>query len=357
MKFLCIGAGAIGTYIGGSLALAGHPVIFVEQPALLAALRARGLTLDLGKVPAARQPRATLLPPAVSFSASLAEALAARPDVILFALKSFDTQSALDSLAPLYRAQNSSAPVLCLQNGVENEPLLAAALGAENVITATVTSAVGRGPAAEIVLEKLRGVGLAAGHPLSADILRAMNAAQLNARLFPRAADMKWSKLLTNLLANPSSAILNLTAAEIYAHPGLYRLEIEQLRECLAVMRAQNISVVDLPGTPVRALALAAMLPPWLSKPLLSRAAGAGRGAKMPSFHIDLYAGRKQSEVIYLHGAVARVAKNLGMAAPVNQFLTETLLALTTGRLPLTFYARQPEKFLQAARSAAQTAP
>jgi len=346
MKILCIGAGAIGTYIGGSLALAGHAVVFVEQPALVEALTARGLTLDLGKVPAARQTRATLKPPAVTFSASLAEALATRPDVILFALKSFDTQSALDSLAPIYHAQNLSCPALCLQNGVENEAVITAALGAENVIAATVTSAVGRGPGGEIVLEKLRGVGVADGHPLAAQIVRAMQEAQLNARLFPRAADMKWSKLLTNLLANPASAILNLTAAEIYAHPGLYRLEIAQLRECLAVMRAQKISVVDLPGTPVRALALAAKLPPWLSKPFLSKAAGAGRGAKMPSFHIDLYAGRKHSEVIYLHGAVARFGQKFGVPTPVNQFLTETLLALTEGRLPLETYAHQPEKLL-----------
>ena len=349
MNIVCIGAGAIGTYIGGSLALAGNAVTFVEQAALVDLLTARGLTLDLGKVPAARQMRATLKPPAVTFSASLAEALATRPDVILFALKSFDTQSALDALAPHYHARFTSAdapPVLCLQNGVENEAFLAAALGAENVIAATVTSAVGRRPGGEIVLEKLRGVGVADGHPLAAQIVRALSDALLNGRLFPRAADMKWSKLLTNLLANPASAILNMTAAEIYAHPGLYRLEIAQLRECLAVMRAQNIGVVDLPGTPVRALALAAKLPPWLSKPLLGKAAGSGRGAKMPSFHIDLYAGRKQSEVIYLHGAVARFGKKLGLSTPVNQFLTDTLLALTEGRLPLETYAHQPKKFL-----------
>ncbi len=59
-------------------------------------------------------------------------------------------------------------PALCLQNGVENEARIAAALGAERVIYGTVTSAVGRKGPGHIVLERLRGVGVAAGHPLSA---------------------------------------------------------------------------------------------------------------------------------------------------------------------------------------------
>ncbi len=47
MKFLVFGAGAIGTYIGGSLALAGNQVVFVEQPKMVTELRGKGLRLDL----------------------------------------------------------------------------------------------------------------------------------------------------------------------------------------------------------------------------------------------------------------------------------------------------------------------
>jgi 2-dehydropantoate 2-reductase len=347
LNFLSIGAGAIGTYIGGSLALAGHSVTFVEQPSIVEILQERGLRLHLGIDPRRKQPDHALYPPAVKLSASLPQALAqTRYDAILFALKSFDTPVALQTLAPLYAADPNLPPVLCLQNGVENEPALVAALGAEKVIYGTVTSAVGRGGPGDITLEKLRGTGIAAGHPLSGALTQAFNDALLNCQLFPNPADMKWSKLLTNLLANPASAILNLTAAEIYAHPALYRLEIAQLRECLAVMKAQNIRVVDLPGTPVRALALAAALPLWLSKPFLAKAAGAGRGAKMPSFHIDLYAGRKQSEVTFLHGAVVRAGQQYGIPTPVNQLLTQTLLALAEGSLPLNAFDHQPEKLL-----------
>jgi 2-dehydropantoate 2-reductase len=159
---------------------------------------------------------------------------------------------------------------------------------------------------------------------------------------------MKWSKMLTNLIANPTSAILDMTAAEVLNHPGIYRLEIRMLRECLAVMRARGLDVVDLPGTPVRLLALAARLPAWMSRPLLARVAGSGRGGKMPSFHIDLHAGRGKSEVEFLHGAVVRAGRELHVPTPVNAFLTDTLTALANGKMALQEYSRQPEKLLAA---------
>jgi 2-dehydropantoate 2-reductase len=237
-------------------------------------------------------------------------------------------------------------PLLCLSNGVDNEPAIAAALGADKVIYGTVTSAIGRRGPGDIILEKLRGVGVAAGHPLSERLAAALDGACLNCRLFADAAAMKWSKMLTNLIANPASAILDMTAAEIFANRKLYKLEIEMLRECLAVMQAQGIEVVDLPGTPVKALAFATRLPLWLSRPFVGRAAGSGRGGKMPSFHIDLHAGRSQSEVDFLHGAVVRAGKKMQVATPVNEVLTGTLLKLTNKEIPLEEFARQPEKLL-----------
>lgn len=345
MKILSFGAGAIGTYIGGSLALAGHELVFIETPQAVEYLLSSGLKLNLG-IDERRKGQAEyqLQLPAVLFCSSIAEALTHGPfDVAIFALKSFDTQAALDGMRSY---AGSLPPVLCLQNGIDNEPAIASLLGEGKVIYGTVTSAVGRRGIGDIILEKLRGVGVGAGHPLSERLVEALDGALLNAKLFAKPADMKWSKMLTNLLANPTSAILNMTAAEVFSHDGLYRLEIDQLSECLAVMKAQGIGVVDLPGTPVRALALATRLPTWLSKPFLSKAAGAGRGAKMPSFHIDLHSGRGKSEISYLHGAVVRAGQKAGVPTPVSRLLTETLLAMTAGELPLDAFSHQPEKLL-----------
>ncbi len=112
-------------------------------------------------------------------------------------------------------------------------------------------------------------------------------------------------------------------------------------------MDANLIPVVDLPGTPVKLLAFALRyLPDFIVRPLLVKAVGGGRGAKMPSFHIDLYQGRGQSEVDWLNGAVVRAADKAGLKAPVNQLLNDTLTRLTTGEWKKEDFADNPEKLL-----------
>lgn len=354
MKVLVFGAGAIGTYIGGSLALAGQQVVFVEQSGVVEELRQRGLRLDLTLDKRRQMKDASRVDPASFVIVStLEEALRYGPfDVALFALKSFDTPAALEGIKPY---ADKMPPILCLSNGVSNEPAIAEVLGKDKVIYGTVTSAIGRRGAGDIVLERLRGIGIAAGHPLSEKLNAAFNAAYLNSKLFEDAPSMKWSKMLTNLIANPTSAILDLTAGQVFANRDLYKLEIEMLQECLAVMEAQGFNVVDLPGTPVRALAFSTRLPLWLSRPLLGRAAGTGRGAKMPSFHIDLHSGRGKSEVEHLHGEVVRAGKKCNVSTPVNKVLTETLMALTKKEIPLEEFSHKPEKLLAKIR-VAQTA-
>lgn len=344
LKILSFGAGAIGTYIGGSLALAGHEVIFVERPDVAAALNARGLRLDLTLDKRRKTLDANLIPPTnLVFAASLEKALIYGPfDIALFALKSYDTESALTEIETF---AEKMPPILCLQNGIDNEPTIAEMLGPEMVIAGTVTSAVGRRDAGDIVLEKLRGIGIADEHPLAKILVKAMNDAFLNAKLYERAADMKWSKMLTNLVGNATSAILDMSPAEIFARDDLYDFEMRMLTEALDVMEAQNIQVVNLPGTPVQALAWAARGPRWL-RPLAAKKLGGGRGAKMPSFHIDLHSGRNKSEVDYLNGAVVRAGKKTGIPAPINQLLNETLLAMTHQKISTETYAKNPARLL-----------
>lgn len=337
LRFLCFGAGAIGTYIGGSLILSGYPVVFLERPELAPGLRERGLCIERDGI------RHAIASPQIA--TSLEEALTHGPfDAAILAVKSFDTPALVESILP-YKV--ALPPIICFQNGVENEPLLIKELGEDKVIPATVTTAIGRGQAGAIVVERLRGIGLHADHVLSANLQGVMASAQLNPHLYDNAQAMKWSKMLTNLLANASSAILNLTPAEIFAHPGLFRMEMEMLREALRVMKAMALPVIDLPGTPVRMLAfVGGSLPPALSQPLLRPSLGKGRGAKMPSFHIDLHAGRGRSEVDYLNGAVVRAGTRFSIPTPVNHLLNQTLMALTSGDMPIDRFAGKPDEFL-----------
>lgn len=345
LNFLIFGSGAIGTYIGGSLILAGQSVTFVEREKNIGELKSRGLRLDL-TLDERRKTKEVFSIASNKFTveSSLESALKNGAfDVAIVALKSYDTPALIESIKPF---AEKMPPILCLSNGVDNETLIAEALGKEKVIYGTVTTAVGKKNVGDVVLEKLRGVGVAEGHALSEKIVSVFNSSFLNCKLYPDALSMKWSKVLTNLIANPNSAILNMTAKQIFANKNLYKLEIDMLKECLAVMKAMQLDVVDVPGVPVRALAFATKLPLWISKPLLSRAAGSGRGNKMPSFHIDLHSGRGKSEVDYLHGAVVRAGKKFGISTPVNELLTNTLLALTRKEIPLEEFANQPEKLI-----------
>lgn len=336
-RFLIFGAGAIGTYLGASLAHQGNEVVFLEREKDIPRLKERGLRMEVEEQ--------VISIPDVSFLSDLQEIRGLDFTLGILALKTYH----LDAILPdLVRARDHLPPLLCLQNGVESEGILARALGAELVIPGTVTSAVDRIEKGEVIVRKKRGMGIAGSHPLLNRLLETFNQADLNCRYYRRADAMKWSKLLTNLLANASSAILDLTPEEIYSDKQLFPVELQQIREALKVMQELGISPVNLPGVPVKVLAgVVRWLPPTFSQPLLSWQVGGGRGAKMPSFHIDLYSGRGKSEVDQLNGAVIRAGDKTNCPTPVNLFLTRTLTSLMKGEIPLDRYRHNPIRYLQ----------
>ena len=337
LRFLVFGAGAIGTLVGGSLAHAGYPVVFTERPGHLDELRSRGLRLHIG------QEDIAIINPHVA--ATLDEALGMGPfDVAIFAVKAYDTQVVIRSFIP-YRDR---LPVFfCLQNGVENETALEAVLGSENVIPGMVTHEILRQRVGDITLQHRRGMGLGAAHPLTPRLSLALKEAKLNPRIYQDTASMKWSKMLTNLVNNATSAILKMTPVEIFRDRDLIRLELAQLRETLNIMAAMGLQVVNVPGLPLRLLDPAIRkLPDDLSMHLLIGLLGDRRGKKMPSFYLDLMSGKKVGEVEYLNGAVVRYGVRFGIPTPVNRLLTQTLTALVNGEYQRVEFDHHPEKLI-----------
>lgn len=336
MKILCFGAGAIGSYIAGSLALIGNPLIYVEQPQFIANLKENGVRIEdiNGEMHHLKR-----------FDAygSAEEAFARHDDIdlVITAVKGFNTDDVIRALKP-FSAQIPA--ILSLQNGVENEEKYAAVFGEEKVIPCSICTAISRGEQGAIKVAKLRGMGIANTHPICPVLVRECCEAGLKAKLMNDGPAMKWSKMISNLLSNAASAIFNMTPAEVFSDPDSYELEIKQLRETLSVMKAMHISPVNIPGVPIKLLCFAVTsLPSFLAKPALVKAVGGGRGSKMPSFYIDLHAGRKESEVEFLNGAVVRYGKTHGIPTPVNQAYYEVLTKLSAGELPLNTYARNPK--------------
>ncbi len=330
--------GAIGTYIGGSLAAHGANVIFIEKVEYVEKAVEKGIRLRVGEK--------EIRVPMIKVTSKIEEALAMQPaDVAILAVKSFDTAGVLEMISG---HEFALPPVLCLQNGVENEIMLARRLGDDRVISGTITSAVGKTGMGDIRLEKLRGVGIESTHALSKTLIDWFNTAGLRAKGYPRRADMKWSKMLTNLLANATSAVLNWSPAQVYSNPITWKIELEQIHEALRVMKAMHIRLTDLPGTPVIGLmSLLRLLPANLSQRWIAKPLAKGRGAKMPSFHIDLYGGKTISEVTYLNGAVVRFGEHYGLESPVNKGLCDLLEQITSGQIQKEEFDNQPDKLEQ----------
>jgi 2-dehydropantoate 2-reductase len=338
LNVICFGMGAIGTYIGGSLAANGANVVFIEKEEFVKTAMERGIRLLVGGE--------EIRVPEVKVTSNISEALAIQPaDVALLAVKSFDTASVLESLSGF---EMTFPPILCLQNGVENEAMIARRLGEDRVIGGSITTAIGRLGVGDIKLEKLRGVGIETNHEISKTLIEWFNLSGLRARGYKSRANMKWTKMLTNLLANASSAILNWTPGEVFSNPLTWQIEMEQIRETLDVMKAMHIHLVDLPGTPAFALmTLLKILPDNVSQKLIGAPLAKGRGAKMPSFHIDLYSGKGISEVSYLNGAVVRFAERVGLSAPVNDRLCKLLEQISVGEVTKEEFTNKPEKLDQ----------
>jgi 2-dehydropantoate 2-reductase len=328
----------VGGLVGGRLALAGREVTFLARPRIAEAMRAAGLQIAGGAAPA-HLPRPRVV-------TRLSDTAGLPLDAVLLTVKAYDCLEAAHALAQL----DVRPPVICLLNGIGNEATLGEALGVDRVIAATLTTAVTMAEPGLVRIERERGLSLAAGHPLVAALQADFRAAGFMLRMHRNPDRMKWSKVLTNIITNASSAITGLLPGELLAHPGLYRLEVEALREVVRVMRSLGFAPEDLAGVPIRGMAFVFSLPVPIGRPILRRAVARGRGSKLPSFHRDI--GRGRSELAWLNGAVAHQASALGLSAPANAVLTEVMLGLVEGKLSRDEFLHRPEALLARARAA-----
>jgi 2-dehydropantoate 2-reductase len=339
MHYLIYGTGAVGGLIGGQLALSGQQVTFLARPRTADALQQKGLTIQAhGRKTHLKQPVVV-----TNLDTAFADH---HPDVIILTVKAYDCQSAASDI----QAAPGKTPVLSMLNGVGSEAALAAVLREDRVLSGTLTTAVQHIEPGFIRVERARGIGLLRDRPILSTIAAEMRRAGFDVQLFQDGRRMKWSKLMTNIVSNATSAIVGWTPDRIFAHPGLARLEIEALRETMRVMRSMRIKPQNLPGVPVALLGRAIFLPPIITRPILGKVVSKGRGEKMPSFHYDI--GKGRSEVEWLNGAVVREGERNNVPTPANRTLTETILKITQNRISPDVYQHRPEQLLIEAKEA-----
>lgn len=349
-QVLVYGAGAVGSLVAAALGESrsadgeGPAVTVLGRRPHVASIRTWGLIVDSAA--------GRTVSKAVDSVTSLDD-LAAPPDVVILTVKAYQVPEALALLTGVLA--RPGVAVVVLENGIGNEETVAGVIGGDRTVSGAVTISV-ETERPGVVRRYTRGGGVAlapVGTAAPVERVAALfRASSLPVRVYPDTAQMKWSKLLLNLLVNASSAILDLPAGAIAADPHLFGLERTAFREAVQVMRALGLRPVALPGFPVPLIVRVMAAPPWLGGALLRRGLSRGRGDKMPSLWHDLERGRQQNEVAVLNGAVAREGERLGVPAPVNRTLTDVLLALAEGRADRETYRRKPDVLLEACRKA-----
>ena len=286
LKIAVMGAGAVGCYYGGLLARAGHTVVLIARPLHVAAISQHGLRLQT-----------TTFDTHVPLAASSEPVAVAGADVVLFCVKSTDTEGAGALIRPHLAA---NALVLCLQNGVDNADRLRGVLPDHAVAAAVVYVATemagpghvqhhGRG---ELVLEP---------SAYSGALAQAFIAAGVPTEVSANVRGALWAKLILNCAYNAVSAITQLPYGQTVPGEGIQDLMRDVVAECLAVANAEGVQVPGDVDAAIRKIA------DTMRSQYSSTAQDLARG--------------KRTEIDYLNGLIVKRGTALGVATPANRVL------------------------------------
>jgi 2-dehydropantoate 2-reductase len=304
MRILIAGAGAVGGFFGAALARGGHDLTFLARGANLEALRGSGLTME--SVDGDFH---------VSRIAAVDDVRGLEPfGLVLFTVKSHDTAAVARQIAPVV---HEDTVVLSLQNGVENESLLAAVLDLPPLMGA-MTEIGAELIAPGVVRHVAEGTiffGESSGHesPRGRNLATLFTAAGIRHRFTRDIAVQLWGKLMWNAAHNAVTAITHTTAGAAAKLPATADVLRAAMHEVVAVARAQGI-LVD----PARVETTLAFSRDHLD-------------ALRTSMLQDLERGRRL-EYDAINGAVVRFGEAVGVPTPVNRTLHGLLAALDPAR-------------------------
>jgi 2-dehydropantoate 2-reductase len=303
MRIAVVGAGGVGGYFGGKLARAGDDVTFVARGAHLEALRARGLTVR-SSIEGEWQARITAVP-------DLRDGR--RVDAAIVAVKSFDTEAAVESLRPVV---GPDTPVLTLQNGVDNEDKIDAILGPGHALggVAYIFATLGEPGVIEhrflgrITLGEMDG----SVSPRAERLRAAFDRAGVPVELSTDIKRKLWEKYLMINAQAGMTALTRSPIGVIRSLPPTFRMYRAILEETAALARAEKI---DLAPDAVDTIAgMAQGMPP----------------ETVSSMYHDLLAG-KRIELEGLHGHAARLGERHGIPTPATAAVYAALLPHVDG--------------------------
>lgn len=300
MKVAVVGTGAIGGYFGARLAASGEEVTFLARGAMLEAMRSQGLHIESvhGDL---------VLPPDV-VKATDEPADVGRVDIVLFTVKSYDTDEAAKALGPMLGAATG---VISLQNGIDNEEKLASAVGRGHVIggVAYILARVSEpgsiahtGGPTRIVFGELDGSCSARVAAFDTACRRAGFGSEVSATI----AVELWAKFAFICAQAGTTAATRMPIGTIRDIPDSWALFRAVLEEAWQVGRAEGVPLPD--DLVERHLAFAGAVEPHARSSLSD----------------DLVAGRRL-ELDALLGELVRRGEAAGVPVPVSRALVGVL--------------------------------
>jgi 2-dehydropantoate 2-reductase len=295
MKICFLGAGALGSALGGVLTEAGNEVWLVDRsPAHVDAINAKGLVL--------REDGADRAVPAKARTTTDGIGPA---DLVVVLVKSFHTRDAIASAGSIV---GPDTVVMSLQNGLGHEEILADVVGREKVLAGkTYVGGVLLAPGHAIagVRGKLTGIGELDGRitERAQRIADAFTRAGLETTVSDNIMGTMWDKLLVNVATGALCAITRLPYGQLYAVPEVEACAIAAVGEAMAVAAANGIRLSSVEPRDAWTLAAEGMPPEFKTSMLQSLEKG------------------QPTEVDYINGAVVRWGERRGVATPVNRTL------------------------------------
>ncbi len=304
MRIAVMGSGGVGGYFGARLAAAGQSVHFLARGAHLEAMSRNGLEVrsSLGDL--------RLHP----VHATGDHARIGPVDIVLFAVKLWDTESAARALDPLLAPDTL---VISLQNGVEKDDILRSILPrghvpggvcyiASQVASPGVIAHTGR-------MQKLVfGDGGAPAGSANA-FLEACREARIDSEISPSIEKTIWEKFVFLVGLSALTTSVRAPIGIVRSHPETRRLLFGVMEEVVCVGRAKGIPLAQ--SYAADRLSFCDSLPESMTS----------------SMHNDLERGNRM-ELAWLSGAVVRLGESLGVPTPLNRVIAGLLAPWAPGR-------------------------
>jgi 2-dehydropantoate 2-reductase len=339
-RIAIVGAGALGGYVGGTLAKHGLDVTLIDMwPENIETIRNRGLELD--GVTADEQFTVT---EAKTMHVTEVQSLARRPvDIAMVAVKSYDTEWATMLIRP-YLA--SGGYVVSLQNCI-NEESIAAIVGWGRTV----------GVIASLISVDLHEAGrVRRTMPKGGAQHTVFRVGEPHGRITPRVEELvemfslidssrptanlwgeRWTKLVQNGMGNGVSALTGLSSPDCLADETIRRFQIQLAGEGVRIGQALGFPLETIRGIEPEQIALAAEGDAAARAAMdvtLTPKTGANPRADIqrPSMAQDILKGRR-TEIEMMNGLIATKGAEIGIPAPSHETLTALVLRLERGEI------------------------